>query len=552
MNNLSIKFRILLLAAIPTLLLAVVMTILAINNASSIVENSLAQQKQSLYQAKRTQLDELLHMAITAGSVAQNEDELKNILRTIRYEGGKNYFFVYDTSGVQIVSADNTEREGKNFYNSRSPEGRYLVQEYIAAARKGGDYVEYNWPKAGSTVPSPKMAKAIMFPGKDWVIATGFYIDDLEKNLAELDEKLQSSTNKSVITTVIIAIVLLAVALALGVVLSASILRPINGAVEAMQDIASGEGDLSRRLDENAAEEIQALAKAFNTFAQKVADLVNNVRNSITTMANSSEELTLLMTQTDDGVKRQHVEGDMVAVAMNEMSAAAQEVATSAGNAANETAEVEKQVDSAAKRLDGAISVISGLEQKVNAGVEVISRVGEESKNIGGVLEVISGIAEQTNLLALNAAIEAARAGEQGRGFAVVADEVRTLAAKTAASTGEINQMIARLQNGSSEAVDAISSIREGSEETVMHTKEVDTALKEIHQAVMTINDMNSQIATAAEEQTSVSESINENLHTIVSIAEETANSTEAARGISEDLNKLAAELDSLVGQYKT
>ncbi|KXI29083.1 methyl-accepting chemotaxis protein [Paraglaciecola hydrolytica] len=552
MNNLSIKFRILLLAAVPTLLLAIVMTMLAVNNASSIVEHSVQQQRDSLYQAKRIQLDELLHMAITAGSVAKNEEELKQILRTVRYENGKNYFFVYDTKGVQIVSADQIDREGQDFYNSKSPEGRYLVQEYIKAAKNGGDYVEYNWPRANSTTPSPKMAKAIMFPGKDWVIATGFYIDDLNDNLTKLEEKLQTSTNESVVTTVIIALVLLGVALGLGLVLSSSILRPINGAVEAMQDIANGDGDLSRRLDENAAKEIQALAKAFNIFAQKVADLVNNVRTSIATMVDSSQNLSQLMLQADHGVKQQHEESDLVAVAMNEMSVAAQEVANNAATAANHTEEVERQVGGATKRLDGAIRVISGLEIKVSEGVKIISRVGEESKNIGGVLEVISGIADQTNLLALNAAIEAARAGEQGRGFAVVADEVRSLAAKTAASTGEINQMIARLQNGSKEAVDAISSIREGSEETVIHTKEVDSALKEIHQAILTINDMNTQIATAAEEQTFVSESINKNIHNIVNIAQGTAAGTEKARDIADNLNLLAAEMDRLVGQYRT
>ncbi|GAA0370590.1 methyl-accepting chemotaxis protein [Bowmanella denitrificans] len=552
MRTLSIKFRILLLAAVPTFLLAVLLTWLAISNANDIVEDSLKQQRQSLTEEKRKELDELLEMAISATQSATDTEQVKAILRKLRYDHGNNYFFVYDTRGVQVVSADNPEREGKNFYDSRSPDGRNLVREYIEAARKGGDYIEYNWPKAGQSQPSPKLAKAIKFPGQDWVIATGFYIDDLDRTLAELEAKLRAQSRNSMISILILAALLLAAALVLGALLARSIIQPLNGAVAAMQNIASGEGDLTRRLDESLGHELGALAKAFNTFAGKVAALVNNVRGSVKTLALSSEELSQIMQQADEGVRRQHSESDMVAVAMNEMSAAAQEVASSASNAAGATGEVEKQVKGASVRLDDAIKVIGGLEVKVNTGVDVISKVGEESKSIGSVLEVISGIAEQTNLLALNAAIEAARAGEQGRGFAVVADEVRTLAARTAASTGEINQMIGRLQSGANEAVGAISSIREGSEETVKQTKEVDRALKEIYQAVTTINDMNNQIAAAAEQQTTVSESINENLHTIVSIAEQSARGTQEANNISTSLNKLAADLQELVGSYKT
>lgn len=206
----------------------------------------------------------------------------------------------------------------------------------------------------------------------------------------------------------------------------------------------------------------------------------------------------------------------------------------------------------ASQGLAAAIEVIHGLEQQVQTGVDVISRLGEESQNIGGVLEVIEGIAEQTNLLALNAAIEAARAGEQGRGFAVVADEVRTLAARTASSTQQINDMIGKLQSGATEAVEAVDEIKERSVHTVNEASRVDAALKEIQTAVSTINDMNNQIATAAEEQTSVSETINENVHNIVGIAQETADGTSQAVNISEQLATLATELEQIISRYKT
>ncbi|WP_404398529.1 methyl-accepting chemotaxis protein [Idiomarina loihiensis] len=552
MARLSIKLRILLLAAVPTVLLGVVLIVISVMSANDISQTSVEQQREALYQQKRQELDRLLEMAITAGKKASNQDQLKDILRNLRYDNGQNYFFVYNTDGVQVVSADDPSREGQNYYDSRSPEGRYLVREYIDAAKQGGGYVEYNWPKAGSSVASPKLAKAIKYPGTNWVIATGFYIDDLQTKLSELESELQSSTNKSAGFTVIVATVSLVVVIGLGLILARSIITPLNRAVEAMRNIASGEGDLTRRLDEDQVAELGALAQAFNTFASKVANTVEQLRGSVQTLATSSQQLSQIMEQADAGVKRQHDESEQVAVAMNEMSTTAQDVASSASNAAGATSEVERQVHEASQRIDNAISVVRGLEQNVNTGVDVISKVGSETKSIGGVLEVIGGIAEQTNLLALNAAIEAARAGEQGRGFAVVADEVRTLASRTAESTEEINQMISRLQNGAKEAVSAIDQIREGSDRTVAQTQEVDKSLKEIYEAVSTINNMNSQIATAAEEQTTVSESINENLHTIVSITQESVEGTNNARKIADNLSKLSGDIESLVGQYKT
>jgi methyl-accepting chemotaxis protein len=549
MNAVSLKTKLILLAFFPVFILASVLISKAYFSAQNEAESRVKHLRDSLYAERKQQLDTLLEMAGTAISSASDENSKKAILRSLRYENGKNYFFVYDLQGVQVVSADQPEREGKNFLDSKSAEGRYLVKEYIEAAKKGGDYINYNWPKPGSTVAAPKLAKAIMLG--DWVLATGFYIDDLEQLIQQQREATEQQIYSGLLQNALITLVLVSLVIFVGTLFAKAILNPLLSVVQAMQDIGSGEADLTKRLDASMGHELGALAQAFNQFSGKVATLVGQVQSSMRSLGQSAEHLASLMQKTEAGVAQQHSESDQVATAINEMSATAEDVAKSASQAAQAANHAETQVHEANAKLHRAISVIGGLEQQVQVGVSVIDKVGDDSRNIGAVLDVIRSIADQTNLLALNAAIEAARAGEHGRGFAVVADEVRTLAARTAKSTDEINQMIVSLQQGAEQAVQAINEIKHHSQNTVQQAQLVDAALQEIQQSVSTINDMNNQIASAAEEQTTVSEMINKNVHQIVVIAQETSSDTSASAAISKELMHLSDQLNAEVCRYK-
>ncbi len=352
-----------------------------------------------------------------------------------------------------------------------------------------------------------------------------------------------------------LAITIGVIALIVGLLLAMFIGRLIGGplcqAVEAMNEIAEGEGDLTKRLVEEGDNEISRLAKAFNNFAEKVRTLVAQVYGSTTQLASAAEEMSAIMDETNRGTQQQQTETSMVVTAMNEMTATVQEVARHATDAAAAANTADLASSEGKQVVIGTMNSIESLSREVHSAATVISQLEKDSENIGTVLDVIKGIAEQTNLLALNAAIEAARAGEQGRGFAVVADEVRTLASKTQQSTQEIQEMIEKLQAGAQSAVKVMDESRVKAEESVSQAAKAGSSLEEITNSVSLIKDMNTQIATAAEQQSSVAEEINRNVVNISDIVDRTAEGAGQTATASEELAKLAGDLQHLVNQFK-
>lgn len=465
--------------------------------------------------------------------------------------GSVGYIFAYDTDGVNVVHGANPSLEGKNLSNLQDASGTYVVREVLKAARTGDGYVSYDWQNSETDRIAPKLSYAMMLPKWNIMIGTGFWVDGLEAQVAAMDDEVGEALKGAVIGSVTTSLIALAVIVLLALIVVRSIIRPLKSAVSAMNDIASGDGDLTRRLEISGKDELSQLATAFNSFADQVHGLVERVLSSTRTLNEASEELNQVMGETEQGVERQKSESDQVATAMNEMTATAQEVANYASEASDVADHANVQVCDAQGLVHQTIAVIGGLSEQVEEGVEVIEKLGADSRQIDTVLEVIRDVADQTNLLALNAAIEAARAGDAGRGFAVVADEVRTLASRTQKSTQQIHETIERLQAGADNAVKLIGSISERSEATVVETRKVDEALQRINQAVGTINDMNTQIASAAEEQTSVSETINQNVHEIVAITEQTAQGTRRAGAATQRLKGLAKDMSDQVSRYR-
>lgn len=318
-----------------------------------------------------------------------------------------------------------------------------------------------------------------------------------------------------------------------------------------MHELAKGNGDLTRRLPTPNDDEVSKVCGSVNDFIKILQDMITNIINDVDLLANEAGTLQGAGSELSISSDTQKMETTQVATAMNQMTATVQEVARSATNAASAAADADKDTHNGKNIVKATMQSIGQLSQDIEEASHAIDTVEHDSKNIGGVLDVIRGIAEQTNLLALNAAIEAARAGEQGRGFAVVADEVRTLASRTQTSTEEIQTMIERLQAGSRNAVVLMSKSKEKAQETVTQASEADSSLANIAMAVGTINEMNTQIATAATEQSTVAEDINKNVDTINNISESTANSAQQTAKSSYNLSKLSTHLHDLVSSFK-
>lgn len=309
--------------------------------------------------------------------------------------------------------------------------------------------------------------------------------------------------------------------------------------------------DFSRRTGVNGKDELGQLGAAFDELIESFQHALRDVSNTSAHLAAAANEMSAVSRETSDSVNRQRLETDQVATAMNEMAATVQEVARSTSSAADAASDADTEARAGSRVVHQTIDAIDTLANEVEKAASVIQKLETDSEEIGKVLEVIQGIAEQTNLLALNAAIEAARAGEQGRGFAVVADEVRTLASRTQQSTAEINDMIERIRHGTREAVRVMEESQASARRSVQQAAQAGASLDTITNAIRAISDLNAQIASAAEEQRAVAEEINRNIINISNAADQSAEQASKTSQESHELAQLADHLRSLVAQFK-
>ncbi|MFC1747792.1 methyl-accepting chemotaxis protein [Pseudomonadota bacterium] len=321
---------------------------------------------------------------------------------------------------------------------------------------------------------------------------------------------------------------------------------------QAMTEISQGDGDLTRHLDASGSDEISTLAGSVNIFIDDLRELISQMQTSARKVAESSEGMQRDAQLDNERVNNQKHETEQVAAAVNELSATVQEVARNTATAKDSADFAKSETDSGKAVIDKTIDVIHQLSTAVGEASESIRTLEDHSNKIGSVLDVIRSIAEQTNLLALNAAIEAARAGEHGRGFAVVADEVRELASKTQASTLEIQAMIEALQTGTASAVKTMEAGQEKADQGVEQVSLAGDSLNAIDGAVTSIADMNSQIASAAEEESAVTSEIEQNVMNISNAAVDSSDAANRSADTARSLAALAAELEQLVSRFKT
>ncbi len=330
------------------------------------------------------------------------------------------------------------------------------------------------------------------------------------------------------------------------------VLRPMRRLLDRLKQIADGDGDLRARLEVHSADELGQLGNAFNRFLDKLQPLIAEVGRVTAEVETAARGMAAMAETNDQLISSEHAAVDQVTTAATEMSAAVHEVALNAQNASDAARAAETQSRQGASVVSSTIQSIRQLAGEVEGASQTIGALAEETASIGAVLEVIRGIAEQTNLLALNAAIEAARAGEQGRGFAVVADEVRALAARTQDSTKDIQARIERLQSGVGKAVQAMQTGSDEARDSVERASGVDQVLAETSVSVQRINDMAAQIATACEEQSCVTEEIARNITDIRDLSNEAATYSSQSMLASQKLSGLSKTLAELVGRFRT
>jgi methyl-accepting chemotaxis protein len=462
------------------------------------------------------------------------------IVKSIRYDQN-NYFWINDKHPRMVMHPIKPALDGKDLTNTADPNGKKLFVDMVKAVKNSGaGYVPYQWPKPGLDTPVDKLSYVKSFDPWGWIVGSGIYIDDVE-----------ALFKKKLVALGIPVAILIALLTGLSLFINRSIVCPLLTTTDAMDEISQGDGDLTARLDESGNDELTNLSVAFNRYTEKIHEIVKEVQGATEELTSSSDELNRISTESNQNMVQQRSETQQAATAVTEMAATVKEIAKSSESAALSAREADAEAIEGKSVIGAAAETINKLATEVEHSAEVINRLETESESIGSVLDVIRGIAEQTNLLALNAAIEAARAGEQGRGFAVVADEVRTLASRTQQSTQEIHEMIEKLQVGSREAVQVMESSRATTQLTVEKASEAAESLNKIADAVGVISDMNTQIASAAEEQSVVAQEIDKNIVQISSLAEHGAKQTTHVSNASEKLAELSISMAQLVQQFK-
>lgn len=553
MFNLNLRNKLLLLALIP--LITILILILSISYYSELnaLEDNITDFRASLIKERKNELKDVTEIAAGIVSYQTSLGDKGNInaaLQDIRF-GKAGYFFIYNTQGVNIFHGVKPELMGKNLIGLTDPKGNKILLGLLDAAKTGDGNYSYYYQKPGSEEQVEKLGYAIMLPGTDWMLGTGAYIDDIDIVIDEYALRANKASTDKLFLLLAISIGLIILTIIIILMTATKMAKPIERMAINLDDIAQGEGDLTKRLEITGKDEIAHLGESFNLFVDKLQQMIQEISSATTGVNQAGSEMRNQSSAISSQLLSHNQETEQVVSAITEMSLTANEVASNTNQVADATHAVTQDVMHAQECVNTSVSEISGLVEEINSAAGSMSELSEQSKKINNVLSVIGGIAEQTNLLALNAAIEAARAGEQGRGFAVVADEVRSLASRTQDSTLEINEMLTELHNLVARLGASMELSQERSIRSADSTNAISESLTSVTAAVDSINDMSTQIATAATEQSSVTEEINRNVYAIQEIVNTLTQGSEIAENTSHTISNAGNKLEQLVSTFK-